>query len=301
MSVRSREHSHRIADIHVRLRLPEELSGFSLTEIYEAFRYSGPEPPDLAITIRLETPPPTPERPLFSPGSVWQIYERNGTTLIATTVPREGGGFCVDRLGIFAEDFRSGELYLPPESYRPVAAADGTYTSRFPLTYPMDELIFIHLLSKGRGLELHGCGVSMNGEGLLFIGTSGSGKSTMGRLMGMRPNVVVLSDDRIIVRQIEGRWRMFGTPWHGTARAFSPARAELKKIFVLRHAAANDVRPLSRVQGASMLVARSFPTYWDPAGMEFTLNLVSNLSDQIPIYELGFAPTPACVDFVRGV
>ena len=89
--------------------------------------------------------------------------------------------------------------------------------------YPLDELLFISLLGQGRGVEIHGCGVVLNGsDGLLFAGQSGAGKSTIARLCLAEPGAVVLSDDRVILREEpDGIW-MYGTPWHGEEPLASP-------------------------------------------------------------------------------
>jgi hypothetical protein len=299
--------SLRIADIHVRLRIlgskaagsgRGDTSWFRLSEVYEAFRYSGPAEVD--IVVRLEPPPPIQGRPVFASGSTWQFYESDGAKWVATFIPRDGGRV-VDRLGIFSADFTRGEIYVAPPVTDSSSASGSANRVLYPLNYPLDEVLFINLLSQGRGVELHACGVSMGEQGLLFVGPSGAGKSTIARLMRASLGVVVLSDDRTIVRRIGERWLIFGTPWHGQAKALAAVCAELTKIFVLRRSATNEARRIPRLQGASELVARSFPTYWDAAGMRYTLGLVDELTSKVPIYELGFAPTPACVEFVRGV
>jgi hypothetical protein len=331
------EFSVRIADICVRLRLPAKVLFAPIPDVYQAFRCltPGSANPDVDILVRVEPPPPVQGRLVFSSGTLWRLYDHDGVIQIASFAPALGnrvdiedadlgdrrgvetprrgvsaGGaqllprpvhspqMVMDRLAIFRNGFTSGELYESPDF---LEARGRATTGVFPLSYPLDELLFINLLGQGRGAELHGCGVSMDGDGLLFIGASGAGKSTISQLMAARPGTVVLSDDRTIVRRTHGRWRVYGTPWHGTARAYSATGAELKGIFVLRHAPTNEARRLTRVQAAAALVARSFPTYWDPAGMKYTLGLVEEITSAMPIYDLGFAPTEACVDFVRGL
>ena len=71
-----------------------------------------------------------------------------------------------------------------------------------PLEYPLDELLWIHRLSMGEGVEVHGCGViAPDGRGLLLTGHSGAGKSTSSRLWSQHDGARVLSDDRIILRR----------------------------------------------------------------------------------------------------
>ena len=308
--------SFRIAEIGVRLRVDERPSPLpvAIPDTYEVFCCSNTGPHDVEIRARVAPPPPLKGRHVFTSGTLWQLDEHNRLSQIAFFVPAraartspKGAGrahaanrekMVMDRLAVFRRDFTKGELYLSPDVFaarRPGAAGV------FPLSYPLDELLFINLLAQGRGVELHGCGVSIRGEGLLFIGPSGAGKSTIARLMATRPGVTVLSDDRTILRRMKGRWRIYGTPWHGTARAFAAEGAELKRIFVLRHSDSNQARRLSPARAAAILVARSFPTYWNPAGMNYTLTLVEQVISDLPIYDLGFQPTISCVDFVQSI
>ncbi len=102
----------------------------------------------------------------------------------------------------------------------------------FPLEYPIDELVMMHRLSRGEGVEVHALGlVDRDGSGYLFLGHSGAGKSTTARLWQAEPGVRLLSDDRIILRKQNSTFWMYGTPWHGDAGVASPARAPLSAIF----------------------------------------------------------------------
>jgi hypothetical protein len=154
------------------------------------------------------------------------------------------------------------------------------------------------LLSRGRGVMLHACGVNDSGNGYLFVGRSGQGKSTMAKLWSGN-RVCVLSDDRIIVRKIKQRFWIYGTPWHGESKICSPEKVPLKKIFFLRHAKVNRVKEVDPFDAVSRLICCSFPTFWDKQGMEFTLKFFSDLVKNIPIYELEFLPDKSALDFIK--
>ncbi|HXK44026.1 MAG TPA: hypothetical protein PKV82_14495, partial [Anaerolineae bacterium] len=70
---------------------------------------------------------------------------------------------------------------------------------------------------------------------------------------------------------------------------------------VLRQAAQNDARDLLPLHAVSQLFARSFPTFWNREGLDFTLSFLQRLCAAIPCYELGFRPTEEIVAFVRGL
>jgi hypothetical protein len=102
----------------------------------------------------------------------------------------------------------------------------------------------------------------------------------------------------VIVRNF-GELVAFGTPWHGEARLASNKGCPLTAVFVLEHAPANEVDPLKPAQAASFLLARSFPTFWDSAGMEGTLDFIHEIVERIPCFRLGFVPDERVVSFLN--
>ena len=115
----------------------------------------------------------------------------------------------------------SGLLRLgPPPGDRP----------HVPLGYPLMPLLWTLLLGRlgedEAGLLCHACGVvTPAGDGLLFAGFSGAGKSTTSRLWRAAcPDATVLSDDRVILRRDLSSptgFTLHGTPWHGDAEEVS--------------------------------------------------------------------------------
>jgi hypothetical protein len=139
----------------------------------------------------------------------------------------------------------------------------------------------------------------LGGKGILFVGHSGAGKSTMARLWRGGANVPILSDDRIIVRKKEGVFWMYGTPWHGEGEFASPSGCPVDAIYFLKHARENKVAKTGEIEAASKLLTCSFPPLWDERGMKFTLDFLSELSKGVPCRELGFLPDEGIVPFIR--
>jgi hypothetical protein len=190
-------------------------------------------------------------------------------------------------------DFTSGDVRLNRAHFAAGAPVD-------PLEYPLDELLMINLLGHGRGLEVHGCGViDRSGDAYLFVGQSGAGKTTMARLWLAEPATVILSDDRVVLRaQPDGVW-MYGTPWHGDEPLASPRHARLSRLFFLRHHTSNAVTTISGSRAAARLLAASFPPFHSPPAMEFSLRFIETIITGVPCVELGFAPTPPVLEFLR--
>ena len=168
-----------------------------------------------------------------------------------------------------------------------------------PFFGPTMELLMINYLAQGYGVIMHACGLDVNGKGMLFIGESGAGKSTLANLWDREKAATVLSDDRTIVRHMDGDFRMYGTPWHGEAKFGSPRGVKLEQIFFLRHSRKNGIQPLTRVESVLRMLQCSFPPYWDAAGMEFTMGFFEKVATHVPFHELLFEPDKRVIDFIK--
>jgi hypothetical protein len=248
--------------------------------------------PDVRLRVaRSASCEPAPAQRIFDAGMVWALYRHGDGYQFRFRAPAWGAE--PYRTATFGEDFTSGEIRLRSGCFptgRPV----------YPLAYPLDELLMVNLLARGRGVEVHGCGVAdADGRGHLFLGQSGAGKSTMARLWKSRPGVGILSDDRIILRTIDSRLFMYGTPWHGEAELASARRTPVDSIRFLARGGRNEIAALGEAEAVMRLMACSFVPFHDAAGIEFALTFLQQAAAGIGCAEYRFVPDERAVDFVR--
>ena len=228
---------------------------------------------------------------IFDSGSVWKLYQNNGSYLFSLNSPIFGP--VPYKVAKAQKDFTRVEVAL----HRPYFDPDKPI---YPLEYPLDELLLINLLALGRGVEVHGCGVvDPSGRGHLFIGQSGAGKSTMAKLWKDTPGVTILSDDRIILRQIDKKLWMYGTPWHGEAMLASPERAPLTRIYFLEKGNKNELVSLRDSLALGRLITCSFIPFYSQPGIAFTLSFFEKLVKEVPCCELRFVPDKRAVEFIN--
>lgn len=243
----------------------------------------------LPLDVIIDSPPQPRGPVVFESGAVWRLHADANTLDIETFTNGQQAPYRVARI---AADLSCGEIVLNPDNYERSVVAH-------PLEYPLDELLFVHLLSRGRGVELHGCGLVADGRGSLFVGQSGAGKSTTARLWQQRCDPLILSDDRIIVRKSNDEFWMYGTPWHGEAELAAAAGARLDHIFLLRQAPRNAIAELPPPIAVSRLFACAFPLFYDSSAIDFTLSLLGEIVQRVPVVELQFVPDISAVDLLR--
>ena len=229
----------------------------------------------------------------FVSGGLWSAFRVSSGTEFYLNSPALGSS--PYKAGWFDDSFSRGHVVFN----RALISADNKIC---PLEYPIDELITMHRLSLGAGVEVHALGLAdEDGQGYLFLGHSGAGKSTSARLWMSEPGVKLLSDDRIIIRKHDNEFWMYGTPWHGDAGVSSPGRAPLSAIFFLEQAPVNQFLRISPATAAAELFARAFvPHYLEP-GIRFTLGFLDELTHAIPCSTFRFTPTESAVEAIRHV
>ena len=214
---------------------------------------------------------------------IWTLYRQNGTSIIEIQheLPE------LMRTLVLSPSLETADLYFTEKSPRFLD----------PFFGPTLELLMVHTLALGKGAILHACGISLDGDGILFVGESGAGKSTLARMWDQEAGVGVLSDDRNIVRKKGNQYWTYGTPWHGEAKFASPETVVLERIFFLRQGKENTIHEIKGSEAVSQFLTTSFPPYWDAGGMAFTLEMFTDLTHQVPCQELTFRPDRSTIDF----
>jgi hypothetical protein len=273
----------------VSLTLDPGLSDFAVNPFFS-------EICDVNMRVSIVESLPRPDgSPIFHSGGLWSLFEERleGCEGYRLNFQRNLPGEIPYKSGWFSKNFDSGHLLLSRRFFPQNLPV-------YPLEYPLDEVLMIHRLACGYGLEVHAVGiVDEIGRGHLFLGHSGAGKSTTARLWLNQPGVQILSDDRIILRAHSEKIFMYGTPWHGDAGISSPDCATVTNIYFLEQYRHNEILRLAPGVAAAELFARSFVPRHCAQGLDFSLGFMERVTRQIPCNIFRFVPQQSAVEAIR--
>ncbi len=275
----------RVADIVISLDSSIDIERFRDIGFYKDFIVKTPSRCQCRLDVKIQPPPVLSGRShIFNPLGNWQLFRRRGRNVIEIGPSPKNG--IPENLTIFNSAYTKGISYqkTPTEVFR-------GFLSQF---------LIINLLSRRGGFLLHSAGVVSEGKGLCFIGRSGAGKSTLLRLF--RPEVErehLLNDDKLAIRFHRGRWRVFGTPWHGEFPVASPVGGDLKALFFIKQSKHNYLTKLSSGDTIRRLVEQALIPLWDEEASSRVLGHFESLIADTPSFELGFLPDKSAIELIK--
>jgi len=141
---------------------------------------------------------------------------------------------------------------------------------------------------------IHSSAVVRGGAGFLFVGPSGTGKTTVAHLSRAD---LVLNDEVTLVSFEEGAVVVHGTPFNGYFREKSAGRAPLRAVLLLAHGPSHRLGEATRVDAVAALTREIVPPMgledaWTPAVRAAMLDLADRLSGSVPVRRLEFRPDP---------
>jgi hypothetical protein len=221
----------------------------------------------------------------------WAIYEK-GEAWIYLGISPDATSDRLHRVVVFNRDHTRARIHN-----------DGERTFRkgdlHSLTlFPSDQILVARLLADRQGFYLHSAAVILGEDGLLFVGHSEAGKSTISTML--KDHAELLCDDRNIVRRWPEGFRAHGTWSHGDVPIVSASSAPLKAIMFLEQAQENRLAPLTDRQVIiRKLLACLIKPFVTADWWKKSLTLVEQVAREVPCYTLWFDKSGTVVDVLQ--
>ena len=117
-------------------------------------------------------------------------------------------------------------------------------------------IAFAQAVLKHSAVSMHSSVVLDSGHAVMFMGRSGTGKSTHSRLwIENIEGVSLLNDDNPIVRILDGKPVAYGSPWSGKTPCYKNAYVRVGGIVKLSQAPHNTLCPLTLPQAYAYILS----------------------------------------------
>ena len=155
-------------------------------------------------------------------------------------------------------------------------------------------------------VALHSSVIIYNDRAILFLGESGTGKSTHTKLwLEHIPGSRLLNDDSPVVRiELDGTNQLvpfvYGSPWSGKGRCHLNERYPIAAFVRLQQHPANKITRLSKLEAFGAIYP-SFPPAFlkDDYFEEQICGIISNIIMTTPIYRLQCLPDSTAAELVK--
>lgn len=187
-----------------------------------------------------------------------------------------------DCILIPSDDFRHNVVYVP--------LSRAERLTEFSLSNAM-MLLYTFCTSPYDTLMVHASVIKHNGGGYMFLGRSGTGKSTHSRLwLNNIDDAELLNDDNPVIRLKEGKAVVYGTPWSGKTHCYKNDSVPLKAIVRLSQAPYNKISRNVLLQAYASLMPACSCMRWDRASTDALHKTVEKVISQVACWHLECLP-----------
>ena len=140
-------------------------------------------------------------------------------------------------------------------------------------------------------LLVHSSVIKNKGKGYLFLGKSGTGKSTHSNLwLKHIEGSELLNDDNPIIRIYDDEILVFGSPWSGKTPCYKNDNAEIGAFVQIKQAPENSIQRNRPLQAFAVLLPSMSAMKWDKQIYNSICNSVGRLIERVSLYTLRCRP-----------
>ena len=180
---------------------------------------------------------------------------------------------------VCSHDFTEGNVYYNKERQRMFVTNNALM------------MMYTFITSDKQTTLFHSSVVSYQGKAYMFLGRSGTGKSTHSQLwLKHIEGTELVNDDNPVVRIIDGEARVYGSPWSGKTPCYRNVDYPIGGIVKLKQAPFNEIRRMKAVEAYVALAMSISGMRWNTKmgdGLHHTENL---LTATVPVWHLSCLP-----------
>lgn len=205
-----------------------------------------------------------------------EIYENEQTTVFAVSQYRDSEIVCAIHC---TKDMHEAILYTHAPYFR-FAIDNATM------------LLYAFCATPHKTLLFHSSVTVKDGLAYMFLGYSGTGKSTHSRQwLAAFPQAWLLNDDNPIVRILPDETvRVYGSPWSGKTPCYKAESAPVQALVQLAQAPQNSIEKLRMTHAYPYILASVSGLKIIPNAMDHLYETIAALLEKTPVYKLECLP-----------
>lgn len=153
-------------------------------------------------------------------------------------------------------------------------------------------ILFGVVLASHNAIAIHSSAIECEGRVVLFLGESGTGKSTHTRLW--REHIAgarLLNDDSPIVRLVDGKAIIYGSPWSGKTPCYKNLSYPIAAFCRLSQAPHNAISRLSTIAAIGAVLPSTPPQFAHDGSLQDSIcSTLGELLRRVPAYHLACLP-----------
>lgn len=207
-----------------------------------------------------------------------EMYRRSDEWLFRVSMYRESEVVCAMRC---RADWSEVNLFLAPN------------VTRFAIDNAA-MLVYAFATADKKTLLFHSSVTVLDGRAYMFLGHSGTGKSTHSQQWKAAfPESYLLNDDNPVVRVLpDGIVQVYGSPWSGKTPCYKNESAPVGALVQLAQAPENKITQLKMTQAYPYILASVSGLKVLPDMMDRIYESIAALLEISPVYRLECLPNP---------
>ena len=189
---------------------------------------------------------------------------------------------------VCTQDYREGTLHLSGHLVK--TALDNAL------------MVLFAMASSVRSTALfHSAVVSYQGKGYMFLGRSGTGKSTHASLWRRYiEGTELMNDDNPAVRiRPDGTAMVYGTPWSGKTPCYRNVSCPVGGIVLLSQAPYNEIKRLKGIEAYAAVMPSISGKRWDRSIADGLHETENELAGKVPVWHLDCLPDEAAAQLCK--
>lgn len=175
-----------------------------------------------------------------------------------------------------------------PDEYIAQRRAAVPHMTDLEVEYMWSGAEFCERLLEFDGFMLHASGVVYSDKAYLFSAPSGTGKSThttIWRKTFGEDKTYIINDDKPVIRMVDGKVMVFGTPWSGKTDQNENKSVPLQGICFLERGNENRIEAMPTREAVHRILDQTIRPK-DAKKMSILLDLLDRLLKEIKVYKL---------------